>query len=712
MESYLISSHYDLVTPDGVVESIKLLSKTHYQAVVKIENISPVFKGFEIDPSLTFFNIKSTLAQLGINGVGTDYVIDQKNCSAKVIVDLIATGKVGQAVLPHIESGAIIGKLFAADDRRRVRNTDYLSRMFGRCDRAGLPLLSLGGMQGSRDLALEAVDGRCVAYLSLKNGCVEYEDSIFGFIQTLVKSLKKPQISIRPYLPLHQMWMERKSRALTKGEMLLVKSQPLHIRTVFAKVVDKLLPDGFTHTTASVLQPDTYASGDIYEFFGESESQLVDVPLEFYTLEPHREHVFFEDRDQLQTGLEDPYALFRAFETSPKPENYKSAVFIVKGTQLLNLQPKDWIIREPRFQEFPGFQQFKRQALTVEKYIRQQPSYPFLKAIEEGLITSQGVLLSRFFPSILLKSMLLSNTILKSLKAIYFMYPSVSQDHFFSHEDRAMLNDMFKFALPVYWVDRVTGKILQYCQKEGHVSGMFVPLNQVKNYLNATMFGIYGSNLIEGTFEEELMTLLKGIIQMKELVDHPLLNKDTPLALITGGGPGAMAVGNRVAQGLNILSCANIMDFRPKGDATTVVNEQRSNPHIEAKMTYRLSQLVERQSEFNLDFPIFLQGGVGTDFEFSLEEVRRKVGATQATPMLLFGEPEYWRGKITSKFQTNLKTGTIKGSEWLSNCFFCVQTADQGLYIYKKFFEGQLPIGKGHPFNEEGFVTVSKKVKI
>ncbi len=51
-------------------------------------------------------------------------------------------------MLMYLDRGTYIGKLFAADERRRVRNPDYLSRMFGRSDREGRALLSLGGMQG------------------------------------------------------------------------------------------------------------------------------------------------------------------------------------------------------------------------------------------------------------------------------------------------------------------------------------------------------------------------------------------------------------------------------------------------------------------------------------------------------------------------------------------------------------------------------------
>jgi predicted Rossmann-fold nucleotide-binding protein len=232
---------------------------------------------------------------------------------------------------------------------------------------------------------------------------------------------------------------------------------------------------------------------------------------------------------------------------------------------------------------------------------------------------------------------------------------------------------------------------------------MFVPLNQSEEYLQSTCFGVYGSNLISGHFEEELKKLLKAVLEMRSQVNHPLLKQGTPLSLITGGGPGAMEVGNRVAREIGILSCANIADFHQEGG---VINEQQQNPYIEAKMTYRLKQLVERQAEFNLDFPIFVMGGIGTDFEYCLEEVRRKVGCTIATPVLLFGEVEYWKDKITSRFERNNKSGTIKGSEWVSNCFYCIQRAEQGIEVYRKFFTGRLPIGKDAPAAAQGFMIV------
>lgn len=703
-DGYLFASHYDLVTPDGAITSIEYHDNGTATTRILIKEISPAFLGFEIDIESVFFNFKSTLAQLGMNGICKEIYFDRKHRRAEVSVHLVPIGALAKEMLPLLAEGAYIGKLFAADERRKVRNPNYIARMFGRSDREGRPLLSLGGMHGSPDLTIEKINGRIVAFLALQEGRVSYDSSVHGFLPTLARALTR-QLPQRSLLALHQRWLPGEPKILKDDEILLTKSAPLHIRTVFARVVQDLLPAGYQHTTADVLQPDTKASGDIYELYGTSDKEIYDIPLEFFTLEPHREHVFFADRDQLQESLENSQTIFDTFENAPAPKDHRAAVFVVKGSQLLNLQEEDWIVRNPIQQPFPGLGHKARQMHMVERYIEQQPSYPFLKGIESGLITSQGVLFSRYFPSPLLKRMLLSFYVQTHLMGIYFETPSRAYGEYFSQEDRAMLIDLITFGIPVYWADRRSNQILQYVQRPSRSSGMFVPIKKVPIFQKATFFGIYGSNLRGEGVDIELKKLLKGVFDMREETAHPLINKTTPLALVTGGGPGMMETGNRIAKELNILSCANVVDFRGKDKA--VVNEQNQNPYVEAKMTYRLDHLVERQAEFYLDFPIFLEGGIGTDFEYALEEVRHKVGARAFSPIILFGSPDYWRAKITSRFQINLKSGTIKGSEWVSNSFFCIQTAEQGIRLFKEFCNGTLPIGKEGPTFDDGFVIYS-----
>ncbi len=704
MHGYLFEAHHDLTTPDGVITKINTGTDISREATVEIRGISPNFVGFQIDPVQVSFNFKSTLAQLGLDAGAETIELSKELHHAKIELHLTALDGTGAELLKLLTPGAHIGKLFAAAEKRKVKNPDYLSRMFGRTDRDGSPLLSLGSERGHEHLDLQQIGGRLVGFLPLLKGRYVYDESIKGFLPTLAKALHNPQYKLREMLKLHQIWEENAKCSLSEEHVLLVRTEPLHILTCFARVAEELLPEGFRHTSASVLQPDTQASGDVYELYGTSTTELETIPLEFYTLEPYREHVSFDDRDQLQSCLEDPSSIFKAYETASAPDNHKAAVFIVKGTQLQELQSANWIYQDTHKSELPGIFHTERQALLAERYIHGQPAYPFLKAIEDGNITSQGILLSRYFPSPFMKRMLLSEQVQRCLKGIYFHSPSYDGGEYFSFEDRALLIDLAKFGIPTYWVDERTRKILQYVPKPDKDTGMFVPPESIDDFVKATFVGIYGSNLLEGNFEGEIKKLLAGLLAMRENVNHELLSPGKPLAMVTGGGPGAMSVGNRTAQELGILSCANIVDFTSQGGA--VVNEQQQNPYVDIKMTYRLDKLVERQAEFYLDLPIFLTGGIGTDFEYALEEVRRKTGVGDITPILLFGTPEYWRDKVKGRFMRNLASGTIKGSEWVSNCFFVVQTAEEGLSVYHDFFSGTLDIGKGGPVYEDGFRSV------
>ena len=71
------------------------------------------------------------------------------------------------------------------------------------------------------------------------------------------------------------------------------------------------------------------------------------------------------------------------------------------------------------------------------------------------------------------------------------------------------------------------------------------------------------------------------------------------------------------------------------------------------------------------------------------------------------GTEEYWRDKITSRYKRNLASGTIKNSEWVSNCFFCIQTPEQGAKVLRDYFSGNLPIGPNFPPAPDGFVIVN-----
>ncbi len=126
--------HYDLVTPDGLITKLRRVDEITLEAEVFIEKIFPAFVGFSIDKEKVLFNIKSTLAQIGIDSKLKELVLDKDHQCAQVLIEIHAIGNIAKEMLQYLQVGAYIGKLFAADERRRVRNPEYLSRMFGRSD--------------------------------------------------------------------------------------------------------------------------------------------------------------------------------------------------------------------------------------------------------------------------------------------------------------------------------------------------------------------------------------------------------------------------------------------------------------------------------------------------------------------------------------------------------------------------------------------------
>lgn len=729
---------WDLVSPDGLlIDSPRQIQGGKvpiFEAQVEIEAIPAFFRGFHIEQKWVHFNLRSVLGQMGLHSSLIELDLCKKTKKARIRLALSCYGEIAALFAPSLPKGALIGKLFAADPERRVREAFYLERVLGRKDRKGRPLLSFGMREKKEPLSIEQIDHRAIAQIPLMKRSVYYDAEFKGILPTLTRCLKQ-KMSLRQLIALHQVTQPSSQptshRRAEEGKILLLKTKPLHIRTVFGRVAHDLLPSSIQHTSADILDPNTHASGDIYEFFYKKTDQkdpknpkkpkdqepqeslseeLTHVPLEFYTLQPEKEHVFFKDRDQLLQFLDDKKQLFSLFSTLRSDSSERACFYAVKGTQLSSFDSKSWNYTKRlspplRLDEASAEKRHSTDyAQTVSTFIEAQAEYPFLKALDEDWFTSEGVLLCKHFPTPLLKRMILSPHVQKRLKRIYFLMPSQRSGEFFSHEDHNFLIDLWSFGIGVYWVDRHTSNILQYAKKPHHHGGIFVPCDRVESYISSCVFGVYGSNLLAGNMEKELDSLLKGIEELKKQVDHPLLSKKTPLSFVTGGGPGAMEVGNRVAKKHGVLSCAHIVDFTRPGQT---VNEQAQNSYIEAKMTYRIAKLIERQADFNLDFPIFVMGGIGTDFEYALEEVRRKTGSSRAHPVILLGTKQYWRDKVTSRFQRNVKSGTIKGSEWVSNAFYRADNAQQALLVYEQFFNGKLPIGPNFCGNDEGFVEAS-----
>ena len=131
--------HNDLVTYDGFITSIKRESETSYIVELLIIDVGAHFAGHTIPKEDIFFNLKSALAQMGMHAITKEIVFHKsaKTCEVKIV--LKAHNDLSMKMLPYLEKGAYLGKLFAADRSRRVRQEHYLTRMFGRTNAQGCP---------------------------------------------------------------------------------------------------------------------------------------------------------------------------------------------------------------------------------------------------------------------------------------------------------------------------------------------------------------------------------------------------------------------------------------------------------------------------------------------------------------------------------------------------------------------------------------------
>lgn len=685
----LFHKQHEAISPDGYLTSLHMVSPHMYKGELEILNIPEYFLGFRLPQDCLHLNLKSSLAQLGVDAKMHEIFLDKKERRAQLSLSLYSCDPIATNMLALLSPGSYIAKIFAADDRRLIRSPAYLEKMLKHTNHEGSPLLCFGKHQ-EHLISLDIIDDRLVVSLPTFPGIVQYDPHIHGLLPLISKALKEPNLSIRKFLSLYQQQTPHEKR-VQPHRILLIKTAPLHIQTTFARVVDTQLPHGIQHTLANILEPTTRESGDIYEFHGTSLETIERIPLEFFTIEPYKEHSFFCYRDFLQSALKSEQHVFDVFKTAPGSKE-KTATFISKGSELLHLTCDSWLLGTERSLPTP------ENRLLPQEYLESQPCFPFLNAMERKCITSQGVLFSRYFPSSFLKNILLSPHVLSLLKYIYFQIPSYTHGQFFSQRDRALLMDLHCSGIHVCWADPISKRVLHYAKRTGHDTGMFVPQDRVAEFRSAYFIGVHGSALTHDDHKQELTELLKGIYHLTHSHTTQKFPTQRPLAIMTGGGSGAMAIGNKIAEELHILSCANMVDFEHRSS--------QDNPYVQAKMTYRLPELIQRQEHFHVDLAIFMKGGIGTDFEFALEQMSLKTGMKAPVPIFLIGPAEYWEEKITPIYQSNKASGTIAGAEWISNCIFCLSSPQAGIEIFHSYMQNTLPIGPEYPDNPNGFTVV------
>ncbi len=163
------------------------------------------------------------------------------------------------------------------------------------------------------------------------------------------------------------------------------------------------------------------------------------------------------------------------------------------------------------------------------------------------------------------------------------------------------------------------------------------------------------------------------------LVTERSRQMDTPIYVVTGGGPGIMEAGNRGAHevggksiGLNIV----------------LPHEQMPNPYITPELCFQFHYFALRKMHFLMRSIalVCFPGGFGTLDELFETMTLVQTGKSRKRPILLFGR-EFWEKLIN--FQHLVDTGMISAGDL--GLFHFVETAEEAWARLSEHYGFDLP---------------------
>jgi len=159
---------------------------------------------------------------------------------------------------------------------------------------------------------------------------------------------------------------------------------------------------------------------------------------------------------------------------------------------------------------------------------------------------------------------------------------------------------------------------------------------------------------------------------------------ETPLYVVTGGGPGIMEAGNRGA--------FEVPGGKSIGLNIVLPHEQAPNPYITPELCFQFHYFGLRKMHFLMRSIalVCFPGGFGTLDEMFEALTLIQTGKCRARPVLMFGR-EFWTGLIN--FDLLIETGMISPGD--VNLFHFVETADEAWTWLANEYGFDLAPGKG-----------------
>ena len=265
--------------------------------------------------------------------------------------------------------------------------------------------------------------------------------------------------------------------------------------------------------------------------------------------------------------------------------------------------------------------------------------------LDEVAHDARATLLLGYFPNLVEHTQICSAALEGKIKRVVFRRASFEHGGFLSARDHGRLADYEALGLHVFWCNDERRHVATHVFRG--LRGYFMEPHVVERFRSALIFAAYGSAKPIGAEQSE---------RVKQLIENLRAFFGSDIAIITGGGPGAMQQATDIAQDMDVLVGASFIE--------TV--DQETNQTAAFYQTFQGRSRQARQRWFEVaSFHVFFMGGVGTLEEVGLTLTDMKLGVIELSPLVFFGRTggsPYWADQ-QRQFETMVKAG--RAPEWL-----------------------------------------------
>ena len=278
-----------------------------------------------------------------------------------------------------------------------------------------------------------------------------------------------------------------------------------------------------------------------------------------------------------------------------------------------------------------------------------------------------GTVLLGYFPNLVEHIQLCQAALRGAIRRLVFRRASYGHGSFFSSNDHSRLADYAALGLDVCWCNDDREQLVQH-QFRG-LRGYFMEPQNVERFRNALVVAVYGSAAPLPPAEGEKLRLLLG--ELKGLFGDDL-------AILTGGGPGAMQQATEAALDLGLLVGANYIE--------TIDQPTNKQAHFYQCFQGRSRHVRQRWFEIS-SFQVFCLGGLGTLEEIGLTLTDMKLGVIEQSPLVFYGNDArgpYWRHLIE---QFHVMADAGRAPMWLKDKVLLTADPSEIPAFYKRILE-------------------------